>query len=100
MKFIEKRPKILIIRMRKVPIIDATGLKTIEDVFKEAKHNGTKMILSEVESLQVTDELKSSRLLFAIGKANVTVTFREAIERSRAVLPDMHRRGKLKNGVH
>lgn len=98
MKFIEKRPKILIIRMRKVPIIDATGLKTIKEVFKESKHNGTKMILSEVESLQVIDELKSSRLLFAIGKANVTATFNEAIERSKAILLDSNQYENLKNG--
>jgi SulP family sulfate permease len=88
MRFIEKRPKILIIRMRKVPIIDATGLKTIEEVLKELKQNGTKMILSEVESLQVIDDLKSSRLLFTIGKANVTTTFNDAVERSKAVLLD------------
>jgi SulP family sulfate permease len=91
MKFIKRRPRVLIIRMRKVPIIDATGLKTVEEVFKESKHHGTKMILSEVESLQVIDELRSSRLLFAIGKANVTATFNEAIERSKAVLLDAHR---------
>jgi SulP family sulfate permease len=71
-----------------VPIIDATGLKTIEEVLKELKQNGTKMILSEVESLQVIDDLKSSRLLFTIGKANVTTTFNDAVERSKAVLLD------------
>jgi sulfate permease, SulP family len=99
MKFIEKSPKILIIRMRKVPIIDATGLKTIEEVLKELKQNGTKMILSEVDSLQVIDELKSSRLLFNIGKANVTATFNEAIERSKALLLDTHQQRKLKNEI-
>jgi SulP family sulfate permease len=47
------------------------------------------MMLSEVDSLQVIDELKSSRLLFNIGKANVTATFNEAIERSKALLLDI-----------
>jgi SulP family sulfate permease len=88
MKFIEKPPKVLIIRMRKVPIIDATGIKTIEEVFKESKHRGTKLILSEVHSSQVFGELKDARLLFAIGKANVTDTLAEALERSRAILQD------------
>lgn len=82
MKFIEKPPKVLIIRMRQVPIIDATGVRTIEEVYKEAKHRHTKLILSEVHSSQVLEELRKTRLLFAIGKANVTDTFAEAVNRS------------------
>jgi sulfate permease, SulP family len=86
MKFIEKPPKILIIRMRKVPLIDATGIKTLEEVFRDSKLNGTRLILSEVESLQVREELKVSRLLFTIGKANVTETFKAAVDRSLHIL--------------
>jgi sulfate permease, SulP family len=85
MKFIEKTPKVLIIRMRQVPIIDATGVRTIEEVYKEAKHRHTKLILSEVHSVQVQDELRKARLLFAIGKANVTDTFAEALNRSAQI---------------
>jgi SulP family sulfate permease len=85
MKFIEKPPKVLIIRMRQVPIIDATGVRTIEEVYKEAKHRHTKLILSEVHSVQVQDELRKARLLFAIGKANVTDTFAEALNRSAQI---------------
>lgn len=86
MRFIEKPPKILIIRMRKVPIIDATGIKTLQEVHKESRHKGTKIILSEVHSAQVLQELKDARLLFTIGKANVTETFPDAIERSKKIL--------------
>ena len=85
-RFIEKRPGICIIRMRKVPIIDATGIKTIDEVRKEFKRHGTKLILSEVHSLQVIKELKESRLLFAIGKANVTDSFEAALKRCNEIL--------------
>jgi len=88
MRFIEKPPKVLIIRMRQVPIIDATGIKTIEEVYKESKSRGTKMILSEVNSEQVLKELKDARLMFAIGKANITETFSAALERSKKILND------------
>lgn len=87
-KFIEKKPKVLIIRMRQVPIIDATGIKTIEEVYKDAKHRGTRLILSEVHSKQVMEELQTARLLFAIGKANVTVSFTEALDRSQILLEE------------
>ncbi len=85
-KFIEKKPGVLIFRMRQVPIIDATGIKTIEEVYKDAKHRGTRLILSEVHSKQVMEELQTARLLFAIGKANVTDSFAEALERSKTLL--------------
>ena len=86
MRFIEKSPKVLIIRMRHVPIIDATGIKTIEEVFKESKKRGTKIILSEINSEQVKKELRDSRLMFAIGKANITETFSAALERCKKIL--------------
>lgn len=88
MRYIEKPPRVLIIRMRQVPIIDATGIKTIEEVFKESKQRGTKLILSEVHSEQVLAQLKAKRLLFAIGKANITVSFSAAIERGKVILRD------------
>lgn len=85
---IEKPPKVLIIRMKNVPIIDATGIKTLADVFKQVKQRGTKLILSEVHSEQVRSELKDARLLFAIGKSNVTATFEQALERCRQLLQE------------
>ena len=100
MRFIEKPPKVLIIRMRKVPIIDATGIKTLEEVFKDSKNRGTKLILSGVESLQVQEELKDSRLLFKIGKANVTDTFKEALERSKVILQDLQASHPHKKEIH
>ena len=89
MKFIEQPPKVLIIRMRQVPMIDATGISTLKEVYKETKRRGTKMILSEVHSEQVMAELKDARLLFTIGKANVTGSFEKALARSATILHDM-----------
>ncbi|MBC7937604.1 MAG: sulfate permease [Rhizobacter sp.] len=88
MKFIEKTPKVLIVRMRRVPIIDSTGIRMLADLHKETRNSGTKLILSELESEQVTQELKKARLLFKIGKGNVLATFDRALQRSRIVLTD------------
>jgi SulP family sulfate permease len=86
LKLIAGNSKVLIIRMGHVPIIDATGIKTIKEVYHDAKRHQTKLILSEIHSTQVMAALKDARLLFAIGKANVTVSFDEALKRSRVVL--------------
>lgn len=88
MKFIEKPPKVLILRMRQVPIIDATGIQTLKEVYNESKHRGIKLILSEVHSGQVLRELKDARLLFAVGKANVIDTFEMALKRANQVLAE------------
>lgn len=85
-RFTEKRPRVCIIRMRKVPIIDATGIKTLGEVYKEFRRHGTRLILSEVHSQQVMKELREARLLFAIGKANVTDTFEASLKRSKEFL--------------
>ncbi|MFZ1799761.1 MAG: sodium-independent anion transporter [Chitinophagaceae bacterium] len=71
------------IRMRHVPLIDATGIQVLQEVNKELKKHQTKIILSEVNSKQVLKELKDSRLLFAIGKANVLETFEHALEKAK-----------------
>lgn len=91
MRFIEKPPAILIIRMRQVPVIDATGIRTLEEVYKALKQRGTKLVLSEIHSEQVMKELQVARLLFSIGKGNVTKTFEAALSRSRQLLQDRNK---------
>ncbi len=88
-KFIERTPKVLIIRMRHVPIIDATGIHVLKAVYQETKSRGTKIILSGVTSEQVMEELKKSRLIFSIGKANIADTFEEALDRCSIILNDI-----------
>jgi len=87
-KQIEKPPKVLIVRMRQVPVIDATGIRVLREVHKESERRGTKLILSEVCHDQVLKELKDARLLFAIGKANITDTFELALKRCRQIIAE------------
>lgn len=86
MRVLATPPKVLIIRMRQVPMIDATGIKTLKDVLQQTRQTKTKLILSGVAEGQVLSELKKSRLLFAIGKANVLPTFTLAMTRAQQYL--------------
>jgi len=86
MRLIENPARILIIRMDKVPVIDATGIRVLQDVHEEFNKKSSKLILSEVNSAQVMDELQKSRLLFRVGKANVTATFENAVKRAQDIL--------------
>jgi SulP family sulfate permease len=86
MKLIGEPAKVLIIRMKNVPVIDATGIQILKDVNKDIKANGTKLIITEVSSEQVMTELKKARLIFQIGKANFTDTLEKALNRSKEIL--------------
>ena len=86
MRIQEKPARVLIIRMRNVPVIDATGISVLKEVNAAIKKHGTKLVLAEVNSLQVIEELKKTRLLFQIGKGNIRDTFDEAIKRADAIL--------------
>jgi len=86
MKLIESPARVLIIRMDHVPVIDATGIRVLKDVYDELNKKGSKMILSEISSEQVTDELQKARLLFRIGKGNVTPSFEAALKRANEIL--------------
>jgi SulP family sulfate permease len=88
MQFIEKPTRILIIRMRHVPIIDATGIQTLKEIHTGSKKHHRKIILSEINSAQVMKELKEARLLFAIGKGNITDTFENALTRADILIKD------------
>ena len=86
MRIIAGTPKVLIIRMRNVPIIDATGIRTIEEVEKECAQTHTKLILAEISNHQILEELKKSRVLFKIGKGNVVDSVPEAIARAVQIM--------------
>lgn len=86
MQHIGESAKVLIINMKNVPVIDATGIRILTEVNKEIGRNGAKLILAEINNEQVMLELKKSRLVFRIGKANITGTMEQAIKRSREII--------------
>lgn len=86
LKLVEAPPKVLIIRMDKVPMIDATGIRILQDVHAQATKQGTKILLAELMPGEVWDELQKARVLFAIGKGNIFRTYPDALLRARQLL--------------
>ena len=80
-RVIEKKPKVLIVRMRHVPVIDATGIHTIKDVLRMCRNDKMQLIISGIQP-QVLEEFRKSRLLFQIGKRYVTDDFDLALQRA------------------
>lgn len=81
----DKPPKIVVIRMRNVPLIDATGVRTIEDVLSSFRRHGTVLVLSGVNKSVLTS-LVNSGLAEKIGRLNILPTFDEALLRTQTIL--------------
>lgn len=85
MSVIEKPPKVIVIRMRKVPLIDGTGVRTLEDVFTAYHKRGTAIVLSGVHP-QVLASLQKAGLAARIGEDNMHPTFDDALLYTRQLL--------------
>lgn len=76
------KPKVLILRMRRVPAIDATGLHALTDVVRRSRRDGTMVLLCEVDT-QPLQALRRSVLIDEIGEEHIYPTLDAALERAR-----------------
>ena len=81
MRQIGDDPNVRIIRMRKVPFIDSTGLNNLESICKNAKSNHIQIILSGVLN-SVHDKLKKSNVPELVGEENICANIHLAVERA------------------
>ncbi len=77
--------KVRIIRMRKVPFIDSTGLNNLRNLWKRSKKEKIQIILSGVND-QVYDTLFKSGFLLEIGRENVFPHITMALERASQIV--------------
>lgn len=66
--------KLMIIRMRHVPFVDATGLHNFKGALKILKDSGTKIVLSGVNDA-VCEDLKKSGIHEMVGEENIFPSF-------------------------
>jgi sulfate permease, SulP family len=77
---IHKKSPILIIRMRFVPIIDATGLHSLKELIKDFKANKTQVVLSGVQP-EVYEALVEDSVVEMLGAENICTDIKEALGR-------------------
>lgn len=85
MKVIGDKPKARIIRMRKVPFIDSTGLHNLEILIKNSKKEHIKIILSGVNE-RVRAVLEKSEVAQLIGDDNICPSIQVALTRAEEFL--------------
>ncbi len=82
---VDKKPKVIVLRMRHVPAVDATGLHALQDVLEKAKRDGTVLVLAGVNA-QPLEVMVQSGFAAQIGRANMAPNLDAALERSRELL--------------
>jgi len=85
MKGLGKRPKVRIIRMRKVPFMDSTGLHNLESLCRLSAKENIQVILSGVNE-KVHGVLMKSNMDAKIGAENICSNIHEALGRASEFL--------------
>ncbi len=79
-----KHKNVLILRMRSVPTIDATGLHAFEDILEALEKKNVKLIVSHANE-QPLGALKKSGLYKKIGADNFCPNIEKALERAKTL---------------
>ncbi len=85
MRFVGKTTDVLILRLRKVPAIDSTGIATLEDFYYDCKKRSTILILSGLHA-QPMFACEHAGLLDKIGEVNLRGNIDDALNRAREIL--------------
>jgi SulP family sulfate permease len=83
--FIEKPVPVIILRLRSVPAIDATGLYVLKDFLKRCRRDRTTLILSDVHA-QPLFAIERSGLWDEIGEENIFGNIDDSLNRAREIL--------------
>ena len=79
---VSQRPRVLIVRLRNVPAIDATGLHALREVIAKSAAEGTRVILSDVHA-QPMAALARTELLDRLGDESLVGHIDEALAVAR-----------------
>jgi SulP family sulfate permease len=75
-------PETLVIRLRRVPFIDATGLQSIEEVVNDLHKRGVQVLLCEANT-RVLEKMRKSGLVDDKSNAQYCDTLEQAFDRAR-----------------
>jgi SulP family sulfate permease len=83
-----KECKIIILRMRKVPAMDATGYHSLYKIFKRCLETNTRLILCQVQK-QPLKVLRNYGFIKIIGKENFTLNIDNAFKKAEKYLSEL-----------
>ncbi len=79
------RPKVRIIRMRKVPFVDSTGIHNLTNLCEMSHNEGIEVVLSGVCE-KVHKQLEKARFYDILGNKNICSHINLALERAKEII--------------
>lgn len=79
------RPKVRIIRMRKVPFVDSTGIHNLTNLCEMSKKEGIQIVLSGVRD-KVNGQLEHAGFYHLIGEENICSHINLALKRANEII--------------
>jgi SulP family sulfate permease len=76
--FVRKKPRVFILRMRNVPVIDASGIRVLDDLFRSFSHQGIRFVIAGIQA-QPLGALERAGKLDEYGRENFVATLDEAL---------------------
>jgi SulP family sulfate permease len=77
-----KKPRVLILRLGAVPVIDSSGIRVLDEIVKRSRKEGTAIYLAELHE-QPLRALRQSELFDLLGKENIFDGIEDALEAAR-----------------
>ena len=85
MRIVENPPPVRILRMRNVPVIDATGLNMLKEMVADSSRTGTKLILSGVNP-ETLSTMRQYGITDEIGQENIVDHIDSALDQAKQLL--------------
>ncbi len=82
---LERPPKVFILRMRRVPAVDATGMHALEEFLGKCRKQGTQLLLSGVHAQPIFAMTKYG-LADKVGSENIFGNIDDALNRARQIV--------------
>lgn len=89
-EYMIKKPKVFILRMRKVPAVDATGVHALENFYMACVKRNTQLVLSGVNN-DPYNTLKKMGFINIIGEENVTNHIDKALIRALEIIDNKNK---------
>lgn len=84
-KNVTTQPRVRIIRLRRVPFIDSTGLNNLRSFIRRSQNNGVSIILSGAAKT-VAESLAKNGITELVGEENMCVDIQSALDRANVLL--------------
>jgi sulfate permease, SulP family len=81
---VSRKPRLLIVRMRHVPIVDSTGLNVLRDLIRRTQKDGTRVMLVELRD-QPRSAIEHGGLVELLGQDGIRDTLEEGLSAGASV---------------